>query len=144
MISELNIKTDLYKLLNKSALISVLNGGGVFKENRPNDSVYNDIVINVNSLQSKYSTGVSFGLANINIYSKALQVDNSVSPVDSLFLENTFNKLIEILEPYKNTSTDFYTYNDFNFSISNTQVFNELQKNEWFYLNIALNVQNNN
>jgi hypothetical protein len=135
MVSELTIKTDFFKILNaNSELKTLLNGGLIYKQSRPINSKENDIVINVNFLNDKYGTGVNFGEANINIYSKAL----NNGTCDSSFLESVSDKVYSIFESINWKRNGFY------FNVAQTNVINELNKNDWFYFNFNLEVYNNN
>ena len=71
-MSSLKVTKYLSKILNVNELTTLLNGGLIYREVRPTNSELNDIVINVNFLKDRYETGVNYGIANINIYSKAL------------------------------------------------------------------------
>jgi len=140
IISELTIKTELYRILNKDSLKALLNGGLIYKEARPTNSDKNDIVINTNFLKNNRQTGVYSGVANVNIYSKAL----NNGACDSVFLELVFNEVVNIFENLVKTGDGAYTYNNLNFDLGETGTINELGKNEWFYLNIPLNINDNN
>ncbi len=133
MKTALNVTTNFYKILNKSELTDLLNGGKIYKEVRPTNSTENDIVINVNFLKDKYKTGVYYGKANINVYAKAQSNGSSNSALFKLIT----NKIIELFEKIN------YCLGSFYFSVDDTQIYNELNQKEWFYFNFKMDVQIN-
>ena len=132
-MSAIKVTKYLSKILNVPELTTLLSGGSVYREVRPTNSEEKDIVINVNFLKDRYETGVNYGIANINIYSKAL----SNGLMDSAYFDSVYNKIIEIFEKRN------YCYNSLTFNIEFTKTFQELLQNNWYYLNIRLNVQLN-
>jgi len=64
MKTALDVDTAIFKLLNISAIKSVISGG-IYKGKRPTDSVLEDIVINTITLGDGTR---QFGASNVNIY----------------------------------------------------------------------------
>lgn len=64
MKTSLDVDTAIFKLLNISAVTGVITGG-IYKGNRPADSVLEDIVINTITLGDGTR---QFGVSNVNIY----------------------------------------------------------------------------
>ncbi len=133
MKTALDITTHFYKILNKSELTDLLNGGRIYKEVRPTNSTENDIVINVNFLKTDYKTGVNYGKANINVYVKAQSNGSS----NSAFFKIITDKILELFKRINFNSGSFY------FSVYDTQIYNELNQKEWFYFNLKMDVQIN-
>ena len=122
------ISKYFYNILNVSELTSLIDGS-IYREKKPINSELQDIVINTLFLKSGYKTDIQNGQSNINIYCKSI---NSLPDLSNL---NTISeKVIELLDNNTQRSNSFF------YEILDTNLFQDLQQNTMFYINIKLQI----
>lgn len=127
-MTAIEITKYLYRILNKDELKNLISGA-IFRDDKPQNSELQDIVINCLFLKSGHFTEIQNGQVNINCYCKNI---NGVSDTAQLTLIS--NKVIELLQ--NNTQSN----NLFSYEILETSILKELQQNSMSFLNLKLQI----
>lgn len=125
MITLSNASIIFYELLNDVQILDLLNGGSIYREQRPVNSQNNDIVIKTRFMKSEKKTGVAVGEIQI-----VLILNKISNYIDTQKINAIEKNIIEILKSKKseNKQKNYTTY----FELKNTTFYPNYNGQELF------------
>lgn len=131
MKTESVVLRRIYKIINSTAILESLDGGGIYLKKRPSDSNLIDIVINNLPIQSGDTQSI---IVFINVYAENFP---KTGLPNYKRLDGTTRFIMQVLEEYKN-NYNLHTEEFLSLEIIDQGVMNDSERKNTSYSSIRL------